>query len=140
MAIHYSFEAEGDTLIATASGFDENRDEVRNYGIAIIEAAVKHGSRRVLCLETELDYRLGVVDTFEVAACIAERAPRVARIAIVHAVAHATIAKFWETVAVNRGLIVHVFADRKEAETWLGVSSALPAPEPDPAPSRSPEA
>ena len=116
MAIRYDFIINGDTLIATASGFDESRDEVRNYGIAIIEAAVKHGSRRVLCLETGLEYRLGVVDTFEVAAYIAQHAPHVARIAIVHAIAHATIARFWETVAVNRGLTVRVFADRAEAE------------------------
>jgi hypothetical protein len=116
--------AEGQLLRVKAAGRDESFEEVKDYGLAIIEAAVAHGSIRILCDESELDYALGTIDTYESAKFIADLAPKVARVAIVCQPQHAFDASFWETVAVNRGLCVRFFLDLGRAEAWLGEEPA----------------
>jgi hypothetical protein len=56
-------------------------------------------------------------------------APKVARIAIVCKPKHIEAGDFWETVAVNRGLQVHLFTDIDDAHSWLinnGTSPSRP--------------
>ena len=119
MAIRYEMQAEGDLLKVKASGTDENLKEVNAYGAAIIRAALRHDSRRILCDETELVYRLSVTDTFESARYIAESVPRVVRVAIACNPQSYPDGQFWETVAVNRGLSVRFFKDLAQAAAWL---------------------
>ena len=119
MAISYTFTLNGETLYVKTQGSDESLEEVVQYGMAIIQAAQASGCRRVLCDELELTYRLGTLDTFTAAETISHRAPRVGRVAIVCNPQHFSDAKFWETVAVNRGLMVCVFPALPEADAWL---------------------
>ena len=119
MAIRFSVSVKGDLLTVKAAGVDDSLEDVQGYGKAIVEACHAAGCVRVLCDETDLEYRLGTMDTFESAAFIAEHAPHVARVAIVCGPDQFADASFWETVAVNRGLSVRAFEDVAAAEDWL---------------------
>lgn len=124
MAIRYTITTEGEMLTVEASGCDDNVEEVMAYGTAIVDAAVRAGCRRILTDERRLEYRLGTVETFECASFIARYAPHVARVAIVCSTEFLRIARFWETVAGNRGLTVRVFDDIAAARGWLESPSA----------------
>ena len=119
MAIQHSVELKDNILYVKASGRDDDINDVIQYGEALIKAAVEMGATYVLCDETELEYAIGTLDTFQAAEYIAKAAPRVGRIAIVCHPRYAKDGKFWETVAVNRGLLVRMFTDTGEAEGWL---------------------
>ncbi len=119
MAIHYTVTVNGDTLVVTASGFDENAAEVQEYGLAIIRACLQGDVVKVLCNELDLEYRLGTVDTYQAAAFISAHAPRVGQVAIVSNPKYTEDALFPEDVAVNRGLTVRVFKSVDAATRWL---------------------
>lgn len=119
MAITFQACIEDDLLIITASGRDEHVQEVIDYGISVIDLAVKKSVKRVLCDERNLEYALNTFDTFRVAEAIAARAPRLVRVAIVCGAAFLQDGKFWETVSVNRGLLVRVDTDIVQATEWL---------------------
>jgi len=82
-------------------------------------AAVEANVTRVLCDEKDLAYTIGTLDTFKAAEHIAKKAPKVARIAFVCHPRYVEDGQFWETVAVNRGLVVRMFTEVEEAEDWL---------------------
>ena len=119
MAITYQFEVQGELLLVTASGKDEGRDDVKQYGRAVLECALANAVTRVLCDERKLEYALDLLSTFESAKYMAEIVPKVARVAIVCKPGKAPHADFWETVAVNRGLQVRMMTDLAEATTWV---------------------
>lgn len=119
MAIIYQAGMEDGVLVIEASGRDDNARQVVDYGLAIINLAVKQDVTRILCDERALEYALDLLDTYQVARTIAERAPKVARIAIVCGVQSLEAGKFWETVAVNRSLQVRVDTDLANARAWL---------------------
>jgi hypothetical protein len=119
MAISYFFETKENFLRVKSIGFDEDLNEVNAYGLAVVSVAISYDSTRILCDETELEYTLGTVDTFESAKVISHAAPKIARIAIACKPCHFQDAAFWETVAVNRGLTVRVFRTLAEAEDWV---------------------
>lgn len=127
MSIKYRSTVENGVLIIKASGRDENAQQVIEYGRSVIQLIVESGTQRVLCDESELEYALSTVDTFdaakqiafEAAKEIAASAPNVARVAIVCNPQFWDDAKFWETVAVNRGLRVVVDTDISRAMAWL---------------------
>jgi hypothetical protein len=123
MAITYHIEIEKPLLRVTASGKDENLEQVIEYGMAVVNAAFSSGCTKVLCNEQELEYSLGTIDTFESARFISEAAPGVAKVVIVCREEQIEDAALWETVAINRGLTVKVFKQLAEAEKWLIVSS-----------------
>ncbi|MBI5297190.1 MAG: hypothetical protein HY869_17065 [Chloroflexi bacterium] len=120
MAIHYSIKLEGDLLLVDAWGFDENLEEVQAYGQAIIQACLEGGCARVLCNESNLEYRLSTFDIFQSAESIAARVHKPVKTAIVCNEKFITDAQFWETVAVNRGMTVRFFKDMDTARRWLG--------------------
>lgn len=119
MSIQYVLKPEGDLLTVRTTGFDENLEEVKQYGLAIVEACKEGRYLRVLCDETELEYRLGTLDTYESAVFLASQAPRLVKAAIVCNPKFVQDAHFWETVAMNRGLTVRVFQTVESAREWL---------------------
>jgi hypothetical protein len=124
MAIQFVVRKEGETLLVCANGFDESLEQVQQYGMEVITAALEHGTSQVLCDERDLEYRLGTFDTYSAAAYIAANAPAVCKVALVCNPAGINDAKFWETVAVNRGLTVRVFKEMIDAQRWLGLAGA----------------
>jgi hypothetical protein len=119
MSIKYSFKVQRDLLRVTASGKDDNLEEVQAYGMAIIEAALTSKCKKVLCDERSLEYSLGIMDTFQCAKFMSENAPTVGKAALVYDLKQINDIKFWETVAVNRGVTIKIFNNIKEAERWL---------------------
>ena len=119
MAIRYEIKTENGLLRVKVTGKDDNLEQVLDYGMAIIEAALSNRCSKVLCDETELVYALGTFDTFQAARFISEHAPDVAKVAVVCSPENIIDADFWETVAVNRGLFVKVFKNMADAENWL---------------------
>lgn len=119
MAINYTIEADDGLLRVVAAGKDDNLRQVKDYGFAVLSAALSSRCTKVLCDERELIYSLGTFDSFESAKYISELAPDIAKVAIVCRPENIEDADFWETVAVNRGLHVRVFKTLAEAESWL---------------------
>lgn len=119
MAIRYKIKPEGNLLVVKTSGVDESLEEVEQYGMAVIKACLEGNYSRVLCDEVDLEYRLAPFDTYRSAEFIASQAPKVGRVALVCNEKFFTDARFWETVAVNRGLTVRVFKDVEAARQWL---------------------
>jgi hypothetical protein len=90
----------------------------REYWEEILDAAIDAGASRLM-----VEYAIGEVatmtDTFQ---WVSELAPRAAgaRIACVDPIAdHASIHKFSELVAVNRGVSAMAFDNTADAEKWL---------------------
>jgi hypothetical protein len=119
VAIHYSFFPEKEMLVVETSGYDENLEEVENYGLAILDQSIKLNCSKVLCNESNLEYRLGTLDTYKLAKFLALMVPHVAKAAIVCNEKFITDAHFWETAVVNRGLEVRVFNTTENARLWL---------------------
>ncbi|MDX9724091.1 MAG: hypothetical protein RBU37_25310 [Myxococcota bacterium] len=119
MSIIFRTEVKDGVLLVTSSGRDDSLEDVLHYGFSVIETAVSAGVTRVLCDERALEYTLGTTATYQAAQLIAERAPNVARVAIVCAPSFLEKGKFWETVAVNRHLHVRVDVDAERAMEWL---------------------
>jgi hypothetical protein len=112
-------EVQGDILRVRASGRDDDLEDVKRYGQAVIEKLVESGCRGVLCDERALAYAIGTVDAYEYAKFVTQNCPRVAKVAVVPHPDFMGDAKFWETATWNRGLQVRVFSDIEEAEKWL---------------------
>jgi hypothetical protein len=119
MAISFQSQIEDGVLLITASGRDENLQQVINFGSSVIDLAVECGARFILSDERNLEYALDTFDTFQSAEIMAKLAPKVLRVAIVCAPNFLKDGKFWETVAVNRSLQVYVDTDIARAKTWL---------------------
>jgi hypothetical protein len=119
MSIQYQFRQEGGVLRVVASGVDDDFDEVTAYGQAVLQAAIEADCDRVLCDERELTYALDAFDTFKSAEMIAMAVPMPGRLAIVCGPDSLPDAEYWETVAVNRGLAVRVYAEVEPALAWL---------------------
>jgi len=119
MAIKYTLEVKENLLLVKAAGRDGDVSDVIQYGQALIEAAVQAGCTRVLCDERELEYAIGTLDIYKSASMISKTAPHIARVAIVCDPLFLEDGQFWETVAVNRGLMVRMFTEMEEARDWL---------------------
>lgn len=119
MAIAYRMTVKDGVLLVHASGRDESEEEVKQYGMAVIEKAVSSGVGRVLCDERALEYAIGTLSSYEAAKFIADAAPGVCRVAIVCSARNAGDGAFWENVAVNRGLNVRVTTDYAMAKAWV---------------------
>lgn len=119
MAIDHTIAVDGNLLLVTARGFDESLQDAMLYGLAVLQAGLKHQTPLVLCDERELEYRLDTLDTFKLAEFLAAQAPSIARVAIVTHPGNLPDATFFENVVVNRGLTLRIFKDFAVARAWL---------------------
>ena len=119
MALHYAFKVDKDMLTVTTEGKDESLDERFQYSRAVIEQALKHNSKKILCDERNLEYAISIPDTYELAEKISYAVTRVARVAIVCNKEYQEEGKFFETVASNRGLVISVTPSYDLAREWL---------------------
>ncbi len=120
MAINYAFQPEKDVLFVKAYGQDDSVEDLKKYGMAVLEEAVSIGVSKVICDETSLIYTVGVFDIYESAKFISAHAPLLARVAIVCSPAQFRDAFFYETVSANRGLQMKAFTSEHEARQWIG--------------------
>jgi len=117
--IQYTFEKRGDMLVVETNGFDESLEEVIAYNDAVKAEAAKLECDKILADERGLEYRLSVIDTYELGDYLSRTAAMFAKIAIVTNEGNREAAQFWENVASNRGIVVRVFYAFEEAEEWL---------------------
>lgn len=95
-------------------------ENVASYLAEIMRECMARRVYRVLIEERLEGPRLGTMDVYQVASEGADRAKGLFEaIAYVDANAKGRLMEFAETVAVNRGLPVTVFATVEEAKKWL---------------------
>ncbi len=119
MAINFSWEIIDDILVITTSGVDESLEDVQNYAASVIEVGLKSGCRKALLDERQLEYRLGTIDTFQLAEYTAASAPNIGKIAIVPQAKNISDAQFYENVVSTRGVRLRVFRNLESAKKWL---------------------
>lgn len=119
MEINFVIKDEDKYLKIISTGFCDNLVQLKEYVLALQEAAVSSGQTRLLVEETHLEYTLSTLDTYTSGCFLAQLSPKPKKIAILCKTSSLNNAKFWETVAVNRGVNVRVFDDRVSAENWL---------------------
>ena len=108
--------------IVTGRNSPEN---VAGYLQAAMQECLSRGCRRLLIEENLSGRRLETWDVFEIASRGSGRfASQLDAVAYVDLNAHGELMKFAETVAVNRGLPLSVFATVEEAERWLAPLAA----------------
>ena len=119
MEINFVIKDEDKYLKIISTGFCNNLFQLKEYVLALQEAAVSSGQTRLLVDETHLEYTLSTLDTYNSGCFLAQLSPNPKKFAILCKTSGWNDAKFWETVAVNRGVNVRVFDDRVSAENWL---------------------
>lgn len=123
MAIQHTAEISGKLLHATASGAGGSLPEMLEYRRSVLEESAAGDCTHILFDERQLTRGLSTFDTFEYAKSMAENARHAFKVALVCAPSRLDMGKFWETVAVNRGLRARAFVEISEARSWLDVDS-----------------
>lgn len=108
-----------DILVVKSKGYDEGLSEVINYNQVVKAEADRQKCDKILCDERALEYRLSITETYELANHLSEIVKSFNKIAIVTNKNNQETAEFWETVAINRGVVVKAFFDFIEARRWL---------------------
>jgi hypothetical protein len=119
MSIEFRIRDESAILNVKAAGTCDSLVQLKEYVLAMHRAAQSAGVTRVLVDERELCYHLSTVDSFESGKFVAEKARSGVRIAVACSSEAKASARFWETVAINRGAPLKVFDDIDDAEEWL---------------------
>lgn len=122
MGIQFRMVVDGEVLMVSAWGRDDGLESVKQYGSAVVEAALSGRCTKVLCDERDLEYGLPDFEVFQYAKFISQIAPPIAQVAIVCAPRGIEEAVFWEKAASKGGLQVCVFPSLDEAERWLGTN------------------
>ncbi|MCU0639600.1 MAG: hypothetical protein MUF59_07005 [Candidatus Krumholzibacteria bacterium] len=93
--------------------------ELDNSKIDANEILSRNGWRRVLVDVTTAHAYPATVDYFDFASGLTEDAPGNIRLALIVREERKEIGRFFENVAVNRGLDVRCFTGREDAMSWL---------------------
>jgi len=97
-----------------------NRENVQGYLQEVRGECMARGCYKVLVEERLEGPRIGAMDVFQIAAQGSSKASGTFQaVAYVDVNADGDLMKFAETVAVNRGIPVAVFATVADAERWL---------------------
>jgi hypothetical protein len=119
MSIEYQIQDKNPVLKVKSAGTCDNLGQLKEYVLAMHRATLSAGVTKVLVDERELCYHLSTIDSYESGKFVAEMARFGIKIGVVCNSEGKADAKFWETVAVNRGAAVRVFDDVIAAEAWL---------------------
>ena len=119
MTIEYIINISDDVLYVKTRGIDRDLREVQKYGAELIGICKEHRIRKVLTDERELEYTIGIIDTYQLAQYYSNEIPKLVRVAVVTSSESLDDAQFWETASVNKGLNVRVFTVYEEAKQWI---------------------
>lgn len=115
------FENCGEYAFVTLGGV-RTPEALMEAGTAIISYCLEHSLSRLLIDVRAASGSLDTLEIYEVAGhgiASRENARQVVRSAILDRTENLERVRFFETVAMNRGINVRVFDDRTEAESWL---------------------
>lgn len=119
MSYKLTFAQEGTYLHAIVTGLNSG-ENVASYHKEVLRECMHRDCSRLLIEERLEGPRLGTMDVFQIASEGSNRAKgSIEAVAYVDVNAKGNLMKFAETVAVNRGLPVTVFASVSDAEKWL---------------------
>ena len=119
MAYELNIQPRGEYLHAIVSG-DNTRDNVARYLRELRRECIARNCARLLIEERLAGARLPLVDVFQIVVEESERAAGLFQaIAYVDVNAGGDLMKFAESLAVERGIPVRLFATVAEAERWL---------------------
>jgi hypothetical protein len=119
VSINFKIKDKNSFLKIISTGSCDDLNQLKEYVLAIQNAVLSFDKTRVLVDETQLEYKLSTIDTFNSGRFISQLTPKPHKIAVICKSDGWHDAKFWETVAVNRGVSVQVFRDRDDAESWV---------------------
>ena len=88
----------------------------------IHEEIIKHKAKKILVHETETSFPLDLFPYYELVKFYLDNFPgdiRMNKIAIVISEEYEKMARFWETVCINRGLQYFAFTSFQKAHDWL---------------------
>lgn len=119
MAIEYKIWLEDDIIKTIAKGDDSNLRDIFNYAQAIINEAIKHNTKKILCDEVEFKPKLSIEQAMKLADFISKYADKVTRFAIVCHPKNVEEMKLFKIFTGNRGLIMNYAFSIEEAENWL---------------------
>jgi hypothetical protein len=119
MSVTFKFFDQDEYLRVISKGICEDLNQLKEYVLAIHNAVLTSGHVRVLVDETRLEYKLSTINSYNSGRFISQLTPKPQRIAVLCKADGWEDARFWETVAVNRGVPVQVFRDHDSAENWL---------------------
>jgi hypothetical protein len=119
MAYKLTLDQNPNYLHAVITGRN-SKENVARYLEEILRECMSRGCSRVLIEERLEGPRLGTLDVFQIAVEGSDKAlGKLRAIAYVDVNAKGGLMKFAETVAVNRGLPITVFATVSAAKNWL---------------------
>ena len=119
MSLEYGFDVEGDLLVVTTRGYDDDISEAVAYGEAILRCCLENNCSRILMDETEVTAVLDKIGQYQMVQRLLEQVPSQLSIAIVASPAHYEETSFGTMVAENRGIHVKLFTSMKLAKEWL---------------------
>ena len=113
------FEERSDYLYAFISGKKDSLPIALEYWQRVIDECYRRGFKKLL-VEEDFPNQISTMEMFAVTSAIPQMVSTYLRIAFVDRRAeHDDLNVFGETVALNRGVDCHVFAELSDAENWL---------------------
>ena len=119
MSLDYTFKVEGEQLLVTTRGFDDDINEAVSYGEAIIGSCLENKCSRILVDESEVTSVLDHVSQYEMVQRLKSLIPYDLSIALVASREHYQDTSFGGMVAENRGVNIRIFTSVETALEWL---------------------
>jgi hypothetical protein len=119
MALDYNIELDGELLIVTTSGYDENVNDTVKYGEDILQACTESNCKKILVDESRMTGVLDKIGQYELVTRLAAIAPHDLKVAIVVNPDNYQETSFGTMVAENRGFKIDAFTSLDDAHVWL---------------------
>ncbi len=117
--IDFSLTQTDDIIYIKAKGSVVDVKDFEDYAMRMHEVVMTTGLRKIIVDESEADYQLSMIESYETGVLVSERSPTNLKVAVITTDEGLEQAKFWENVTVNRGIRAAVFLTKEEAEQWL---------------------
>lgn len=114
---------EGYLYLHLAPGFEMTPESMAAIWGALSEACRRHGVRRVLVEGENVRRRLTTIESFDHAGLAAKLMPGLSVACVFRGFVPDDQTRFFQTVAMNRGVRTEFFQDLNEALKWLGAGS-----------------
>ena len=119
--LDYKIDVNGDLLLVTTAGYDDNVDEAVAYYESLISICVDNQCRRILIDESLMTSVLDKVSQYQMVQRLVSHVPYDLAIAFVFNPEHFEETSFGVLVAENRGINVRAFTTLEEASEWLQI-------------------